>query len=37
MVLRLFVHIDDTQSLFPTFDLYIIAYYFHIENIEEAL
>ena len=24
MVLRSFVHIDDTQSLFVTFDLYII-------------
>ena len=26
MVLRLYVHIDETQSLFLAFDLYIIQY-----------
>jgi len=28
MVLRLYVHIDETQSLFLAFDLYIILFMF---------
>ena len=32
MVLRLYVHIDETQSLFLAFDLYIIILYLRIES-----